>query len=94
MSESDFKHVIELLKIPGQIESFEHLFQRTPRLKTIPEMIKKRLGFYDGIIWTYKKIGESMSSSIDRSVGDSLSTERIRQCLDKGYRIILRELAK
>lgn len=84
------------LKNPGYLDSFLHLFQSTKRKKTIPDMIKKRIGLVDGKKWTYDEIGESIGClqvhpCSNKKIGEGLSRERVRQCLFKGYQIILKE---
>ena len=93
--QTDYLDLIERLKVPGYLDSLEHLFQKTERTKTIPLMIKKKIGLHDGKIWTYENIGNELGwvSNIKKKYGHDgtvLSRERVRQCIFKGYRIILR----
>ncbi len=93
--QTDYLDLIERLKVPGYLNSLEHLFQKTERTKTIPLMIKKKIGLHDGTIWTYEKIGNEVGwvSNIKKKYGHDgtvLSRERVRQCIFKGYRIILK----
>ncbi len=91
--EKDFSSLIAKLKEPGYLEEFIHLFQKTPRFSTIPDMIKKRLGLYDGKIWTYKEIAQSIPClqvhprSL-KKIGDPLCPQRIRVCIYIGYKLI------
>ena len=58
--QTDYLDLIERLKVPGYLDSLEHLFQKTERTKTIPLMIKKKIGLHDGKIWTYENIGNEL----------------------------------
>lgn len=98
MKEGDYKELIERLKQPGYLEKFLHLFQDTPRLRTVPSMIEKRIGLFDGRIWQYNEIGLSTIPFVtyikcgceklaDKRNG--VSSERVRQRLMNAYKLIL-----
>lgn len=94
----DFTDLMEKLKEPGFLEQFLPLFERTARLKTIPDMIKKRVGLYDGSVWTYKKIAQTVPCLQVhprglKKIGDPLCAARVRECIWIGLKLISKNLS-
>jgi len=93
----NFLPLIERLKEPGYLDQFLPLFEKTTRYKTIPDMIRKRLGLYDGKVWTYKEIANTtpclqVHPRSLKKIGDPLCAARIRECLYVAYKLITRNL--